>query len=180
MAPVVLKCKTCGGFKPCKDYSSSERQKNRKKRQCKECKPPKKMQTVAAAAAPALDAASTGGDGRSDGALDAAITIGDGESVERTRAPKRPRLNTSLSAQASVWNTPEAMSRRRTIATLLQNAYVNTDSLHASIVSLLAPLVQEWIFTVKLHMPGKKKDKMWLEMMERIRTCCVFEVRNLL
>jgi hypothetical protein len=98
--------------------------------------------------------------------------------VKRTRTPKRPRLNTSLSVQASVWHTPEALSRRQTIATLLQNAYVNTDSLHASIVSLLAPLVQEWVFTVKRHMPGKKKDKMWLEMMERIRTCCVFEVRN--
>ena len=61
---------------------------------------------------------------------------------------------------------------------LLQRAYVVTDSLHAFIVSLLAPLVQEWVFTVNLHPQGYNKGTMWLEMMDRIRTCCLFEVRN--
>ena len=62
---------------------------------------------------------------------------------------------------------------------LLQRAYVVTDSLHAFIVSLLAPLVQEWVFTVKLQTDvGYNKGTVWAEMMGRIRKCCLFEVRD--
>jgi hypothetical protein len=44
---------------------------------------------------------------------------------------------------------------------------------------LLAPLVQEWDFTVKLQTDaGYNKGTVWAEMMGRIRKCCPFEVRD--
>ena len=49
MAPVMRKCKTCGEYKPFKDYDGSQWQKDHKKRQCNKCKPPNQAQTVAAA-----------------------------------------------------------------------------------------------------------------------------------
>ena len=101
----------------------------------------------------------------------------DAASSGESRAPKRPRANAS--AQSSVWHTPAALKRRRSIASLLGRAYVATDSLYAVIVSLLAPLVQEWDFTVKLQTDaGYNKGTVWAEMMGRIRKCCPFEVRD--
>ncbi len=43
------KCKTCGEYKPFRDYDGSQWQKDHKKRQCNKCKPPNQAQTVAAA-----------------------------------------------------------------------------------------------------------------------------------
>jgi hypothetical protein len=44
---------------------------------------------------------------------------------------------------------------------------------------LLAPLVQEWDFTVKLQTDaGYNKGTVWVEMMGRIRKCCPFELRD--
>ena len=76
---------------------------------------------------------------RSAGALggQSAAAAVDAASSGESRAPKRPRANAS--AQSSVWHTPEALKRRREIASLLGRAYVATDSLYAVIVSLLAP-----------------------------------------
>ena len=78
------KCKTCGEYKPFRDYDGSQWLKDHKKRQCNKCKPPNQAQTVAAAtgthaptpveqhdavggqsAAAAGDTASAGGDGES-------------------------------------------------------------------------------------------------------------------
>ena len=43
------KCKTCGEYKPFRDYDGSQWLKDHKKRQCNKCKPPNQAQTVAAA-----------------------------------------------------------------------------------------------------------------------------------
>ena len=74
----TMKCKTCGEYKPFKDYDGSQWQMDRKKRQCKKCKPPKKAQTVAVATGthaptPVEQHGALGGQ--------SAAAAGDGESV---------------------------------------------------------------------------------------------------